>query len=64
MDGGRNSHLQSKTQYKPDSGLMTEVKVEESCGLWGPSHSHFYKKEFEINSGGVSMAAILSVEST
>lgn len=43
---------------------MTEVKVEESCGLLGPSHSHFYKKEFEINSAGVSMAAILSVEST
>lgn len=43
---------------------MTEVKVEESCGLLGPSHSHFYKKEFEINSAGVRMAAVLRVEST
>lgn len=64
MDGGRNSHLQSKIQHKPDSGLMTEVKVEESCGLLGPSHSHFYKKEFEINSAGVRMAAVLRAEST
>lgn len=43
---------------------MTEVKVEELCGPWGPSHSLFCKKECEIDSAGAGMAAVLSAEST